>query len=72
MLDKPLQTLELVTVLQEAAPFEVEFLPSLIAHLRAEDVAADANPRQIVSKVFYAGDEGGILCQSGRTRVRRC
>ena len=65
MLDKPLQTAELLTTLKKAAPFEVELPPSLMAHLRAEGGAADAKSRQIVSKVFYAGDEGGILCHIG-------
>jgi hypothetical protein len=62
MLDKPEKTLELIAALKAAAPFEVELTPPLIAHLRAERVAFDPEPRQIVREVSYAGDEGGILC----------
>ena len=62
MLDKPEKTLELIAALKAAAPFEVELTPPLIAHLRAERVASDLEPRQIVREVSYAGDEGGILC----------
>jgi hypothetical protein len=62
VLDKPEKTLELIAVLKAAAPFEVELPPSLIAHLRTQGVAFNVKPRHTVSKVFYAGDEGGILC----------
>ena len=37
-------------------------MPEVIARLRAERVAIDLAPRQIVREVSYAGDEGGILC----------
>ncbi len=62
MLDQPEKTLELITALKAATPFEVELTPPLIAHLRAECVAFDLEPRQIAREVSYAGDEGGILC----------
>ena len=62
MLDHPTRTLDLIAALKAAAPFEVELTPSLIAHLRAQRVAFDGKSRQIVSKISYAGDEGGILC----------
>jgi hypothetical protein len=62
MLDKLEKTFELIAALKAAAPFEVELTPELIARLRAEHVAIDLAPRQIVREVSYAGDEGGILC----------
>ena len=62
MLDKLERTNELIATLEAAAPFEVELPPSLIAHLRGEGVALRSAPRRVVSKIFYAGDEGGIVC----------
>ena len=62
MLDDPRKTDKLLVALTAALPFEVELTLSLIAHLRAQHVADNVKPRQIVSKVSYAGDEGGILC----------
>jgi hypothetical protein len=73
MLDKPEKTRQLLTALRAALPFEVELAPSLIAHLRAQHVAAAVNPRQIVSEISYAGDEGGIVChivpEEGRNAI---
>src|ERR1700730_7587060 len=62
MLDKPEKTYQLLAALRAAVPFEVELTPSVIAHLRAQQVAAAVKPRQIVTEVSYAGDEGGIFC----------
>jgi hypothetical protein len=62
MLDKPKKTRQLLTALRAALPFEVGLTPALIAHLRVQHLAAAAKPRQIVSEISYAGDEGGIVC----------
>ena len=62
MLDKLERTNELIAILEAAAPFEVELPPSLIAQLRGQGVGSGSAPRRMVSKIFYAGDEGGILC----------
>jgi hypothetical protein len=62
MLDKPEKTRGLVAALQAATPLEVQLPPSLIEHLRAQRAGFEVKPRQTVSKVSYAGDEGGILC----------
>ena len=48
--------------MKAALPFEVELTSSAIASLRAQHVADNVKPPQTVSKVSYAGDEGGILC----------
>jgi hypothetical protein len=73
MLDKPEKTRQLLTALKAALPFEVELTPSLIALLRAQHVAVAVNPRQIVSEISYAGDEGGIVChivpEEGRNAI---
>ena len=62
MLDKPEKTYQLLAALRAAAPFEVELTPSVIAHLRAQQVTVVVKPRQIVMEISYAGDEGGIVC----------
>jgi hypothetical protein len=62
MLDNPEKTKGLLTAMMAALPFEVELTPSAIARLRAQHVVENVKPCQIVSKVSYAGDEGGILC----------
>ena len=73
MLDKPEKTYQLLAVLRAAMPFEVELTPSVIAHLRAQQIAVAVNPRQIVTDVSYAGDEGRIVChmapEEGRDAV---
>jgi hypothetical protein len=62
MLDKPEKTRQLVATLNEALPFEVELMPHVVTHLRSQKIANAVELRQIVSKVSYAGDEGGIVC----------
>ena len=63
MLDKPEKTLALIATLKAAAPFEVEMTQQLQVKLRAENIAADIGPRQMVRDISYAGEEGGILCR---------
>ncbi|MGI8570979.1 MAG: hypothetical protein ACR2KT_19020 [Methylocella sp.] len=62
MLDKPEKTYQLLEALKAAVPFEVELTPSLTAHLQAQQVTVAFKPREIVSQISYAGDEGGIVC----------
>jgi hypothetical protein len=64
MLDNPEKTYQLLAALRAAVPFEVELTPSVIAHLRAQQVAVAIKPRHIVTEVSYAGDEGGIVCHT--------
>ncbi len=59
MLDKAEQTYQLLAALKAAAPFEVELAPSVIAHLRTQQITV--KPQQIVTEISYAGDEGGIV-----------
>jgi hypothetical protein len=62
MLDKPEKTYQLIAAMKAATPFEVELTPSVIAHLRAQQLQVALKPRQIVTEISYAGDEGGIVC----------
>ena len=66
MLDNPEKTTRLLTAMKAALPFAVELTSSVIATLRAQHTVDDVKPKQIVSKVSYAGDEGGILCHMER------
>ena len=62
MLDRPEKTQQLLAAMKAATPFEVELAPSVIAHLRTQQVAVAVKPQQIVTAISYAGDEGGIVC----------
>jgi len=62
MLDKPEETRQLVATLKAALPFEVELAPYALAQIRSQRIDRAVEPRQIVSEVSYAGDEGGIVC----------
>ena len=57
MLDNPKKTEPLLVALKAAVPFEVELMPALIKHLRAENIPTLNEIRQTVSDVSYAGDE---------------
>lgn len=73
MLDNPEKTTKLLTSMKAALPFEVELTPEVIAHLRTQRIADNVKPMQMVAKVSYAGDEGGIIChlapQDGRNAI---
>jgi hypothetical protein len=62
MLDKPQKTAALLAMLDAALPFEAELTSGLMAELTAKHFSAGLQRRQTVSKVSYAGDEGGIMC----------
>ena len=50
--------------MKTAVLFEVELTPTLLARLRAENVACEIALRELVREISYAGDEGGILCHT--------
>jgi len=62
MLDHPEKTPRLLAALKAAVPFEVDVAPSVLKHLRSENVTTANQARQTVSDLSYAGDEGGIVC----------
>jgi hypothetical protein len=66
MLDNPEKTARLVAALRAAAPFEVELPPTLIEHLRDENLA-DSNRIHQAWDFSYAGDDGGIMCHMARS-----
>ena len=66
MLDHSEKTARLIAAMKAALPFAVELTSSASTALRAQHTAGDVKPKQIVSKVSYAADEGGILCHMER------
>lgn len=63
MIDDPRKTSELISVLQNAAPFAVDLSPQLVAMLKIKLDNFDAASRYTVRQVSYAGDAGGIMCR---------
>jgi hypothetical protein len=62
MLDNPEKTFELITVLEAATPFAVALTPELIEQLTRQQRPVAVKPIEIVSKISYLGDFGGITC----------
>jgi hypothetical protein len=62
MIDALGKTRQLLAGLEAALPFDVDLSSSLLACLREQQPSASLGPRQTVSKISYAGDEGGIVC----------
>ena len=62
MIDNAEKTSRLLVALQEAVPFKVELVPSLVSYLRTQHVAIADQTEHTVSDLSYAGDEGGIVC----------
>ena len=63
MLDNPEKTARLLAALKAAVPFEVELTPAVVKQLQAEKFAHADQTHRTVSDLYYAGDEGGILCR---------
>ena len=62
MLDNPEKAYQLIETLKEAVPFEAHLTKDSIAFLKAREVPINPVSKQIVSKISYMGDEGGIIC----------
>ena len=62
MIDIPEKTQELIAALKAALPFTVTLTPEIIASLARGDEPLLLAPRQMISKVTYAGESGGIMC----------
>ncbi len=62
MLDKPEKTQRLITALKAALPFDVDLTRESADAVTAQRGGVPVAPRQTVSDVSYAGDDGGIIC----------
>lgn len=62
MIDNPDQVERLMHRLSDALPLPAFGTPRLLATLRGRRGTATITPRCTVTQVYYAGDEGGIVC----------
>ena len=65
MIDNPQKTGWLLAALQEAVPFTVTLVPTLVNYLRDQRISISEQTQHTVSGLSYAGDEGGIICHIG-------
>jgi len=62
MIDKPGKTQQLLALLEASLPFEADLTPELLAQLTQKSFSAGLQRRQIVTRLTYMGDAGGIMC----------
>jgi hypothetical protein len=62
MIDDPRQTKQLLSALEAALPLESRISPQLAAILRDKIPNLKPLQRCQISRVFYTGDDGGIVC----------
>ena len=63
MIDNPVQVTQLVAKLRAALPLSAMASPPLLATVREGSPGLDLPSRCRITRVDYAGDEGGIMCQ---------
>src|SRR3954447_5152527 len=62
MIDDPQQVEQLLKRLESSLPLPAIVTPELAAVIRERSSGTDPPRRCIITKTFYGGDEGGILC----------
>lgn len=62
MLDRLEKTTALLDAMEQALPFKVRLTPELINNFAKQERPLDVQPVETVTDIFYAGDEGGIMC----------
>jgi hypothetical protein len=63
VIDNPLQAHLLMAKLKAALPLPALATPPMLAQLREQAPGLDLSPRCQITEIYYAGDEGGILCK---------
>jgi hypothetical protein len=63
MIDNPDQVERLVAKLRQSLPLFATVTPEVAAVIREQSPAADPLRRYSITRVDYAGDEGGIVCK---------
>ena len=63
MIDNPDQVERLVAKLRELLPLFATVTPEVAAVVREQSPEADPSRRYTITRVDYAGDEGGIVCK---------
>ena len=63
MIDNPDQVDRLIARLRQSLPLFATVTPEVAAIIRERSPAADPQRRYPITRVDYAGDEGGIVCK---------
>jgi hypothetical protein len=63
VIDNPLQTELLIAKLKAAVPLSATVSPPLLALLQEQSPDLALPPRCQITRIHYAGDDGGILCK---------
>ena len=63
MIDNPDQVDRLIATLRQSLPLFATVTPEVAAIISEESPAADPLHRYAITRVDYAGDEGGIVCK---------
>jgi hypothetical protein len=63
VIDNPAQVEQLIAKLQAALPLSATVSPPLLALLQEQSPDLDLPLRCQITRIHYAGDEGGILCK---------
>jgi hypothetical protein len=63
MIDNPKQVAHLVAELKDALPLAAVLTPPLAAVIREQSRGTDFPLRCRITRIDYAGDEGGIVCK---------
>ena len=63
MIDNPEQVERLVSKLRESLPLVAMLTPELVAIVRGQTPAVERSQGYAITRVDYAGDEGGIVCK---------
>ena len=63
MIDNPLEAHLLMAKLKAALPLPAMATPPMLAQLQEQAPGLDLSPRCQITWIYYAGDEGGILCK---------
>jgi len=63
MIDNPGQVDRLIATLRQSLPLFATVTPEVAAIISEKSPAADPRHRYAITRVDYAGDEGGIVCK---------
>jgi hypothetical protein len=63
VIDNPLQAELLIAKLKAALPLSATVSPPLLVQLQEQATGLDLSPQCQITRIHYAGDEGGILCK---------
>jgi hypothetical protein len=63
VIDNPLQANLLVAKLKAVLPLPAMATPPMLAQLQEQAPGLELSPQCQITGIYYAGDEGGILCK---------